>query len=120
MPARPKRGVVERITRILLLFLVLIPVAFLALAVYVESPWGREHMRRNAEAYSFRVLAKPQTPAGLQAAVGNLGIVFHTRDGGWIAVRYVDTHSGPIWSSSVARDSGGRWFVRLVPSRVTS
>jgi hypothetical protein len=37
----------------------------------------------------------------------SLEVVFHTRDGGWIAVGYADTHAGPIWSSAVARDSGG-------------
>jgi hypothetical protein len=111
VPARKKRGVVERIVRILLLFLVLIPVAFLALALFINSPRAREQRRRAEEAHSIQVLAKAQTPAELQEAVGDLGIVFHTRDGGWIAVRYVDTHAGPIWSSSVARDSGGHWFV---------
>jgi hypothetical protein len=111
VPARKKRGVVEQIVRVLLLFLVLIPVAFLALMLFFESPWAREQMRRRAEARSFQVLAKAQTPAELQEAVDYLGIVFHTRDGGWIAVRYRDLHSHPIWSSSVARDSGGHWFV---------
>ncbi len=104
-------GLATRIARAVLIALVLLPVCFIALVLLVNSPWARESMRRDAEAVSFRVLARAQTPDELEEAVGHLGVVLHTWDGGWIAVRYRDTHAGPIWSSAVARDSGGRWFV---------
>jgi len=59
---------------------------------------------------SFTVLAAASTAEELTEAVGNLGIVLPTLDGGWVAIRYLDSH-GSGWSSAVARDSGGGWFV---------
>jgi hypothetical protein len=68
--------------------------------------------RRQAEAESFHVLSKAHTQQELQEAVGDLGLLLSLRGGVWIAIRYVDKHAGMrIWSSSVARDSGGAWFV---------
>jgi hypothetical protein len=72
------------------------------------------HSRRSraaAEAESFDLLRHAASPAELREAVGNLGIILQTRDGGWIAIRYRDSHAAPGWSSAVARDSGGAWFV---------
>ena len=46
----------------------------------------------------------------MEHAVGYLGIIFHFADGSWIAIRYVDCHAHPIWSSGVALDSKGRWY----------
>jgi hypothetical protein len=104
-------GTGARITRAVLIGLVLTPVCCIGLGLLNNTPWAREAARRRAEAVSFQVLARAQTPDELDEAVDYLGVVLHTRDGGWVAVRYRDTHAGPIWSSAVARDSGGRWFV---------
>src|SRR5262245_873018 len=71
----------------------------------------REHpdvVRSRAE--SVDLLAKAGTADELPAAVGDLGGVFHLRDGAWLAVRYEDRHHGDFWSSAVALDSCGRWY----------
>jgi len=67
--------------------------------------------RSRAEAESFEVLSTAHTQQELQEAVGDLGLMISLKNGDWIAIRYRDKHSGMIWSSSVARDSGGAWFV---------
>jgi hypothetical protein len=67
--------------------------------------------RQRAEADSFRALARAGPAEELTRAVGDLGVVLRPRIGGWVAVRYRDSHVGGIWSSAVARDSGGAWFV---------
>jgi hypothetical protein len=59
---------------------------------------------------SIRILQAAQTRAELEHAVGTLGIFFFFPDESWMAIRYLDSHSGGISSSAVARDSGGGWF----------
>jgi hypothetical protein len=110
-PSQYQPGLFIRLFRGLLLTAAILVVAFVALGLFLTSSRGREWRRRSAEADSFRVLAQAKSPAELEEAVGDLGIVFRTKDEGWIAVRYLDRHAGGIWSSAVARDSGGRWFV---------
>jgi hypothetical protein len=100
-----------RVVRLVLITIVVILVGGIALGVWIETPGGLEKIRRGMETASFRILARAKTPDELNEAVGNLGIVFRTQDGGWLAIRYRDTHGGGIVSSSVARDSEGRWFV---------
>jgi hypothetical protein len=64
-----------------------------------------------AEAESVAALAKANNPAELATAVGDLGVVLDIGSGGWVAIRYADSHTRPGWSVAVARDSGGGWFV---------
>jgi hypothetical protein len=59
---------------------------------------------------SIQLLAEAADAPAMEQAVGSLGIIFHLANGSWIAIRYVDTHYGGIWSSSVALDSQGDWF----------
>lgn len=89
---------------------VLILLAVVAVPFAGGRGWA-ERSRAAAEAESFAVLAAAGSPAELREAVGHLGIVFEVRGGGWAAVRYRDSHAAPGWSSAVARDSGGGWWV---------
>jgi hypothetical protein len=79
--------------------------------VPLAGGWGwAERSRAAAEAESFAVLAAAGSPAELREAVGHLGVLLEVR-GGWVAIRYRDSHAAPGWSSAVARDSGGAWWV---------
>jgi hypothetical protein len=73
--------------------------------------WVYNRPRSHAEAETFALLAHARSPAELRDAVGPLGAVIDVRGGGWVAIRYSDSHAIPWWSSAVARDSGGGWFV---------
>jgi hypothetical protein len=80
--------------------------------VWAERGRPAAESRRSAvEAESFARLAAARGPAELGEAVGPLGVVLQVPGGAWIAVRYRDSHAAPGWSSAVARDSGGGWFV---------
>jgi hypothetical protein len=84
-------------------------------ALVPQLPRGSASSARDrAEAASFRILAQARPGEELAQAVGDLGVVLRLRDGGWVAVRYRDCHAGSLWSSAVARDSGGTWFVSSV------
>jgi hypothetical protein len=80
---------------------------------YIGSPAFSEARRASAERQSFAELARCQTVSELEEVTDWLGVVLKTRDGGWIAIRYRDSHkqAGGLWSSAVARDSDGRWYV---------
>lgn len=67
--------------------------------------------RQEAEAKSIAILQKASTNAELEQAVGDLGLFVSLPDGEWIAIRYCDSHSNRIWSSAVARDSKGEWWI---------
>ena len=59
---------------------------------------------------SIRLLSMAKTSGDLQAAVGMWGVFIAPTNGGWLAIRYRDTHA-PSWHSlSIAVDSDGRWF----------
>jgi hypothetical protein len=91
-------------------FLLLTGAAVGILAWGQPSDAGLSSQQR-AEAESFRVLARARSIQELEQAAGNLGVVLRLRDGGWIAIRYQDSHADSAWSSAVARDSHGAWFV---------
>jgi hypothetical protein len=59
---------------------------------------------------SIRLLSAAKTPIELRAAVTDLGAFVTPTNGGWIAIRYRDTHAGRVQSVSIARDSDGHWF----------
>ncbi len=54
-----------------------------------------------------QVLRAAATPEQMEEAVDRDGVVLRTRDGSWIAIRYVESDRLP---RAVARDSGGGWF----------
>jgi hypothetical protein len=96
-----------------LVFLTIVAVIALP-EFYFSSEAHRRSRIEAARAESVRILSGAKTPAELKEAVGEWGIVFFIQDRDWIAIRYVDSHGGGIWSSAVARDSGGAWFVSEV------
>jgi hypothetical protein len=67
--------------------------------------------RSLAESESFRLLTQANTPEELREAVGSLGLFLELPDGSWIAIRYRDSHAMTGWSSAVALDSDGAWFI---------
>jgi hypothetical protein len=85
-------------------------VATVIAAAVAIPPGAATRARAAAEAESFALLARARSPAELREVVGPLGAVLALRGGGWVAIRYRDSHAAPGWSSAVARDSGGAWF----------
>ena len=67
--------------------------------------WHGAHRRE-----SIRILSAAKTPQELRAAVGKYGAFIEPTNGGWVAIRYTDTHSGSVQSMTVVRDSDGKWF----------
>ncbi|MBN9519416.1 hypothetical protein J0H58_12980 [bacterium] len=97
------RRVPTRLGVLILLTVVGVPLA--------GSWWRVERSRAATEAESFAALSAAGSPVELREVVGQLGVVLDVRGGGWVAVRYRDSHAAPGWSSAVARDSGGGWWV---------
>ncbi len=97
---------VKRILKIIAATVLLL-VAVLALYLFVISPltW-----KASVTMESIRILKAAQTTNELAEAVGYLGTFLTFPDGSWMAIRYRDLHSGGVFSSAVARDSGGDWF----------
>ena len=56
---------------------------------------------QRAQVESVATLRLANTMDELEAAVGPLGVVLRLQDGGWVAIRYLDSHAGTIWSSAV-------------------
>jgi hypothetical protein len=83
------------------------------LSTNIDSEEWRLSREFRAQEESIQVLKRAETIQDLERAVGHLGVVVRLRDNGWVAVRYRDAH-GPLWSSAVARDSKGGWFVSRV------
>ena len=100
----------KRLTPWLILF-TLLGVAVLGVVDRVMQERATRTALLQAEAESFHILAQARDSEDLEKAVGDLEIVFRLRDGGWLAIRYRDCHAGRMWSSAVARDGGGSWFV---------
>jgi hypothetical protein len=95
-----------RVFKIILLSVVLLVGGFIFyLAVIYPATWHYETRRE-----SIRILQAAHTTPELTNAVGYLGWFVQLTNHEWIAIRYRDTHSGFVGSSSVARDSGGEWF----------
>jgi hypothetical protein len=83
-----------------------------ALALTVAGMWGESKWSQSAsETKSFEVLSAAKSPEELREAVGPLGGVLVNRGGGWVAIRYEDSHGLFGWSSAVALDNEGGWFV---------
>jgi hypothetical protein len=78
------------------------------------APYKAHLQRTRAEEASFEILARATSPSELEEAVESLGLFLKYPDGSWLAIRYRDSHYYPMWSSSVARDSGGSWFTSQV------
>ena len=87
--------------------IILLLIAAFALFVFVIYPATWESSVRKE---SIRILESAQTTNELAKAVGYLGIFFVFPDKSWMAIRYRDSHSGGVFSSAVARDSGGNWY----------
>ena len=68
------------------------------------------HLYRKWKSESIAALQAAHSTAELTNAVGSLGLYIALTNGGWIAIRYRDTHSLPIVSCAIARDSDGGWF----------
>jgi hypothetical protein len=107
-------SLVRRTIRITAAVVASLVIAFVAWSFYyINSPAYAEARRAHEERNSFQELARCRTVDDLEAVTGWLGVVLQTQDGGWIAIRYRDWHktgTGP-WSSAVARDSAGGWYV---------
>lgn len=67
-----------------------------------------------AETLSFATLAKVTSPTDARASVGDLGVFLELKSGNWIAIRYNDSHRPRWWSSAVALDSQGGWYISNV------
>jgi hypothetical protein len=59
---------------------------------------------------SIRELSIARTPTELKSAVTPLGAFVTPTNGGWMAIRYRDTHGSGVRSLAIALDSDGRWF----------
>ena len=70
-----------------------------------------EETLQSVEAESFALLDAAQGEDELRDAVGYLGHLFSLPQGEYVAIRYLDSHGWPGWSSAVAVDSGGNWWV---------
>jgi hypothetical protein len=96
-------------------FLCRLAVATLLLAaaggVSWSSRFGFLEGREAAEVESVQELRRAASWEQLQEAVGCLGLVLRLPNGSWIAIRYRDSHATKFWSSAVALDSEGKWFV---------
>lgn len=69
--------------------------------------WARHRSIRTESVEALRTATSAEQAAQL---VGFLGVVLHTKDGGWVAIRYRDSHSILWCSSAVALTSDGQWF----------
>ncbi len=58
-----------------------------------------------ARSESKRLLSGARDSAQRQQEVGSLGMLFTYTNGEWIAIRYLDSHVWPGWSSATALDS---------------
>jgi len=65
---------------------------------------------QSARKRSIKALSQAADDTELMRSVGGLGIVLRTQNGGWIAIRYTDSHGDPFFSSSVARCSDNSWY----------
>jgi hypothetical protein len=95
-----------RILKNTLLAVVLLMVGFVAFIFLIEpSLWPGQQKRE-----SIRLLSAAKTPDELKNVVTNLGAFITQTNGGWIAIRYRESHIlGPL-SKAVALDSEGHWF----------
>jgi hypothetical protein len=95
-----------RILKITLLTVVLLGVGFAGFMTFIEPALWPGQQRRE----SIRLLSAAKTPDELKKVVTNLGAIITPTNGGWMAIRYRDSHTlGPV-SKSVALDSEGHWF----------
>ncbi len=95
-----------RILKFTALVVVLLGVGFFGYIHYYEPLLWPGQIKRE----SIRLLSAAKTSVELQKAVTSLGALIVPTNGGWIAIRYRDTHAFQIQSLSIAHDSDGRWF----------
>jgi hypothetical protein len=95
-----------RILKITLLTVVLLVVGFVGFMTFIEPALWPGQQRRE----SIRLLSAAKTPDELKKVITDLGAFITPTNGGWMAIRYRDSHTlGPL-SKSVALDSEGHWF----------
>ncbi len=98
--------------RRIVILIVIFAVSVVTVAWYRYSLQAAAIQRsQEFERESFAILNATKTQEDIQAAVGDLGYVFHLSNGKWVAIRYRDSHEWPIASSAVALDSSGNWWV---------
>ena len=85
------------------LFLV---VGFIVYALFIYPAMWYPLTRRE----SLKILTQAKGTNELAQSVGRYGLLLQLTNGGWIAIRYRDTHHGMVASCAVARDSEGNWF----------
>ena len=90
----------------LLLFVIMV----LVLGINFVQLYPMYRFRFAIPAASKQILSEASSTEELEEAVGKLGIVIELGDGSWIAIRYIDSHSGGIFSNAIALDSDGRWY----------
>ena len=88
------------------LAVILSGVGFFGYIHYLEPLLWTGQIKRE----SIRLLSAAKTSVELQKAVTSLGALIVPTNGGWVAIRYRDTHAFQIQSLSIAHDSDGRWF----------
>lgn len=91
----------------LLIQLILTTIAAAVLYVGFLHHWTRPYFARRD---SIRILAAATTEQEFKRASNSLGAFLTFPDHSWLALRYVDSHAGGIWSVAMARDSGGNWY----------
>lgn len=95
-----------RILGVTFLAVILLVLGFVGFMTCVEPAlWPGQQKRE-----SIRLLNAAKTPDELRKSVTSLGAFITPTNGGWIAIRYRDSHVlGPV-SVAIARDSDGHWF----------
>jgi len=95
-----------RIRKATLLTVTLLVAGLLVFLFYFGPALWTGQQRRE----SIRLLSAAKTPDDLKKVVTNLGAFITPTSGGWMAIRYRDSHTlGPV-SKAVALDSEGHWF----------
>jgi len=95
-----------RILKITLLTVALLVAGLVVLLFYFRpAPWSGQQRRE-----SIRALRAAKTPEELRKAVTIWGAVITPTNGGWMAIRYRDTHSYRNQSMAIVRDSDDCWF----------
>lgn len=79
-------------------------------AVFVWFRWEEATWRARAREDSVARLRVLADSPSARATVKYLGTFLTFTNGDWLAIRYHDTHAGPVQSYALARTSDGRWL----------
>lgn len=96
----------KRFLKYTLLSVLLLLLGFVVYGFFIYPAYWHSIKKRD----SVSVLRSAKGTNELMQAVGSLGLFLSLTNGGWVAIRYRDSHGGGIRSSAVALDSEGNWF----------